>query len=166
MQKNLDNIGLQSDEDEDEDDNNDGHEEEDREEQNLPFYIISYTSTFSKAWLICRSLMSFFSIISVPCMFVFEHMYDDFKKAELALDILWFCEIYIRCTTTTPMYTDLKGIVKNYLIVGTLISDLISTLPCLFTGENIYALQFLKLFRLSHFFDIFYPLKICIDRMF
>lgn len=108
MQRNLDNIGLQSD---DEDD--DGHEEadEDSETKNLPFYLISYTSAFSKTWLIIRSLMSFFSILSIPIMFVFDHMYEEYlMKAELVLDILWMCEILIRCNTTTPMYSNTKDI--------------------------------------------------------
>jgi len=83
--------------------------------------------------------MSFATIISMPIVFVFTHNYDDLKRYEMGLDILWTFEIFRRCITASEMYYMPKEIVMHYVKTD-FFFDTFSTIPCLMTVENIYYL--------------------------
>lgn len=169
------------------DDINEDQEEEtthtETQPNKLKWYLIDRERTFCKVWNFMITILIIYSLFVTPYILVFPTVYewceladgnhiaeysnceamggkrqfnDTLRKIEMAFDIIYFIEIILNFVKRSRAYTVFQTIAQNYL-TGFFVFDVVSTIPCLFTGETIDYYK-LKALRIVHVTRLTTPL--------
>jgi hypothetical protein len=83
------------------------------------------------------------------------------KTVEMLVDIIFTLEIVFNFLKITRAQPDVKSLAINYM-QGTFIVDVVSTIPCMITGER-FTYYWLKVFRIFHLERLNEPVKIVLS---